>query len=227
MKQAQGSTADIEITDAELNEMWRAIRDRDDPCLCTRASGRCADHEDLIAAAPRLLAYVEYLRVQVIPRITRQWEQQDEEIVALTDERDRARRWAVHLEQGNARALELHSEYRIYEECGHDHAEDDDVVEMVVDDLGPVCQDGYLSSICRTCCAGGGEGQTSGCVDAHDGPCWPCATRRALDGQPAGGEGVSLVCGCGVPPDGAPGASGCSPQCMLPEPGQPADGRAE
>jgi hypothetical protein len=28
----------------------------------------------------------------------------------------------------------------------------------------------------------------------------------------------ALVCGCGNAPDGAPGAAGCSPSCMLPEP---------
>jgi hypothetical protein len=49
--------------------------------------------------------------------------------------------------------------------------------------------------------------------------CWPdcpgCAIRDALTGP---GDSASLVCGCGSAPDGAPGANGCSPTCMHPEP---------
>lgn len=101
---------------------------------------------------------------------------------------------AYHAERDAARAgiehvRELHTEFRLYDDCGHLHDEEGDAdVKAIVEDLGPVCQDGYVSSICRTCCAGGGDGQTSGCVDAHDGPCWPCATVRALGPSDAAGR---------------------------------------
>ena len=48
----------------------------------------------------------------------------DERITQLTDERDRARRWAVGLEQENAELTRRLSEIPRTEQCGHDEYHD-------------------------------------------------------------------------------------------------------
>jgi hypothetical protein len=90
------------------------------------------------------------------------------------------------------RVRDLHSEYRIYTECGHEETEDHNGDPFEIDDIGWICQDGYLYSICRECCIHGGDVQTEECADFHtsagrpdpDG-CWPCRTKAAIDGAPA------------------------------------------
>jgi hypothetical protein len=90
----------------------------------------------------------------------------------------------------NGRARALHSEYKIYDECGHNHrySEDGDLEPGVieVEDVGLTCEDGLQYVICRECCTHGGrQGQTVTCVDDHDhGVCWPCPTLQALGGKP-------------------------------------------
>jgi hypothetical protein len=90
----------------------------------------------------------------------------------------------------NGRARALHSEYKIYDECGHNHrySEDGDLEPGVieVEDVGLVCEEGLQYVICRECCTHGGrQGQTVTCVDDHDhGVCWPCPTLQALGGKP-------------------------------------------
>lgn len=98
----------------------------------------------------------------------------------------------VENEQLKARAekvLALHQEFKIYDECGHDHRylENGGLPEGVheIDEVGLTCQDGYMYSICSNCCTGGSqEWQTEVCADQHkhDGKsqCWPCPTRVAL-----------------------------------------------
>jgi hypothetical protein len=82
-----------------------------------------------------------------------------------------------------AKVRDIHTEFKIYEECRH-AAHDDDTPTVVVNDLGEVCASGYLYSICRSCCAPG-DSQTEDCVDNHDhAECWPCPTRLAVD-EPA------------------------------------------
>jgi hypothetical protein len=67
--------------------------------------------------------------------------------------------------------LELHSEWRIYEECDHPRILDSDYG----------CPDCYCYSICRSCCAGDGSGQTEQCASDHDVMhCWPCPTYLAI-----------------------------------------------
>jgi hypothetical protein len=81
-------------------------------------------------------------------------------------------------------ALKIHSQFRVYDECGHQHEDDDpDVIE--IDEIGLTCGDGYLYSICANCCTGGSrEWQTETCASEHkhdgDAACWPCPTRIAL-----------------------------------------------
>jgi hypothetical protein len=78
-----------------------------------------------------------------------------------------------------------HTEFKIYEVCGHAH-DDEDAYVVMVPEIGLVCRSGYQYSICRGCCAPGDE-QTEECVDAHDhSECWPCPTRKAL-GETSGG----------------------------------------
>jgi hypothetical protein len=78
---------------------------------------------------------------------------------------------------------DLHAEFKIYDDCGHHHEPGDGVVD--IEEVGLVCKDGYLYSICRECCTDGGqEYQTETCAAEHDTSrnCWPCTTRRAVDG---------------------------------------------
>ncbi len=84
-------------------------------------------------------------------------------------------------------ALALHSQFRVYTECGHHHEDDDpDVIE--IDEIGLACGDGFMYLICANCCTGGSrEWQTEACASEHkhDGSatCWPCPTRKALTSE--------------------------------------------
>lgn len=100
------------------------------------------------------------------------------------------------------RVRALHTEFRIYTECGHVETEDHNGDPFEIDDVGWVCQDGYLYSICRECCLHGGDNQIEECADSHysyssgkpdpDG-CWPCRTIVALDGEPAEQHGQAAT----------------------------------
>lgn len=82
---------------------------------------------------------------------------------------------------GLRKVMALHSEQRIYELCGHRHPANDPTAREA-SEVGFVCEDGYLYSICAECCADGGE-QTERCCDDHDRglyPCWPCPTHLAI-----------------------------------------------
>ncbi|MBG0828505.1 hypothetical protein HS041_12075 [Planomonospora sp. ID67723] len=82
-----------------------------------------------------------------------------------------------------AKVSDIHSEFKIYDDCGH-HTHDDDADTVIVDDLGEVCRSAYMYSICRECCAPG-DSQTVDCVDSHDhSECWPCVTRATVDELP-------------------------------------------
>ena len=95
--------------------------------------------------------------------------------------------------------LALHREFRIYEECDHAHAYDGGTEgeSGAVVDCGEflTCDDGYLYSVCRECCAqgsaAGGPHQTEECATNHEvGKCWPCPTRRAIAAKLLPGETV-------------------------------------
>lgn len=89
----------------------------------------------------------------------------------------------AEIEQLQARidkALALHTESKLYTECGHDHTDDDSDDLLYVDEVGTVCEDGYLVTICRVCCCTASGDQSEECASHHDGPCWPCPTRAAL-----------------------------------------------
>lgn len=108
-----------------------------------------------------------------------------DDLNATTADRDRAREIAAALEAETARIRELHSEYRLYDDCGHEHAETDEGV-VNVPDVGVVCQDGYMYSVCRECCTNGYGDQTEECASAHDHPGWLCATNDILRAAEAG-----------------------------------------
>ncbi|MGW4127984.1 hypothetical protein [Amycolatopsis japonica] len=84
------------------------------------------------------------------------------------------------------KALTLHTEFKIYDECGHKHtAEDVDAGRAInVPDVGYTCSDGYEYSICRHCCTGDSGFQSEEC-EGHTRPCWPCSTVAALQSDSA------------------------------------------
>lgn len=67
--------------------------------------------------------------------------------------------------------LELHQPRRIYDECGHEHTEEDRKASraVAIDEVGYVCKDGYQYSICRSCCMDSdNDYQTEDCATYHD-----------------------------------------------------------
>jgi hypothetical protein len=85
----------------------------------------------------------------------------------------------------------LHTEFKIYTECSHrDHGDGEPSVRLIPD-VGYVCDEGYLYSVCRGCCTDDGY-QREDCDDVHStagapdpSGCWPCPTIIALDGEAA------------------------------------------
>jgi hypothetical protein len=77
--------------------------------------------------------------------------------------------------------LDLHSEFKIYDDCGHQHHVGDPGA-LSIENLGLTCEDGYEYSVCRECCTGGsGEYQTEDCVNHHDHEdSWRCVTVQAI-----------------------------------------------
>jgi hypothetical protein len=83
--------------------------------------------------------------------------------------------------------LDIHKPYYIYEPCGHQHelTEDLQIPPGVrnVDDVGLVCDDGLLYTICFHCCAGD-HSQTERCVSEHQHEEHaPCPTVRTIATQ--------------------------------------------
>ena len=75
----------------------------------------------------------------------------------------------------------LHSPYKIYDECGHDHHEGD-IEAVYIEEIGMVCGDGFQYEICRECCMNGGDFQSEECQDHDHGKDKPiCATVAILD----------------------------------------------
>lgn len=69
--------------------------------------------------------------------------------------------------------LDEHEPHGIYTDCGHDHPYNDDGTPpdgiKEIDDIGTVCQDGYMYSICSSCCMDSWRGgQTELCVSEHN-----------------------------------------------------------
>lgn len=81
-------------------------------------------------------------------------------------------------------ALNLHCPYDLFEDCGHSHShlddEDPDAGVREVDDIGLVCEDGFMYRICWGCYTGGTGDQTEECASSHHRPCWPCPTYTAV-----------------------------------------------
>lgn len=75
--------------------------------------------------------------------------------------------------------LTLHSPFGIYDECGHDHTEDEPGV-VEVDGIGLVCAEGKLYEVCRTC----HYDMNGEPLEDVDSLSYPCATRRAAEGKP-------------------------------------------
>lgn len=69
----------------------------------------------------------------------------------------------------------LHRSIGIYDECGHDHAEGQPGV-IDADEVGLVCADGLLYTICYECDTDDGEMR-----EDSEGGEYPCATLKALE----------------------------------------------
>jgi hypothetical protein len=81
--------------------------------------------------------------------------------------------------------LDLHPPVRIWEDCGHHHeyAEDGTVPEGLteVEEIGLVCDQADVYTICRYCCCGDSDYQTEVCVADHGiGFHDPCPTVRVI-----------------------------------------------
>jgi hypothetical protein len=87
-------------------------------------------------------------------------------------------RCAIAYSQALTAVLDEHKEWRIYEPCGHTHNTGDPGTREV-DDVGLVCESGYLYSICWGCCTGKTGFQSEVCAADHEG-CWPCHTVETI-----------------------------------------------
>jgi hypothetical protein len=80
---------------------------------------------------------------------------------------------------------ELHRPFGIYDECGHDHTEEQleagDCLE--IDEVGLTCEDGLMYQVCEHCCIKEWFGQTEDCASDHKhGKGEPiCATAAILE----------------------------------------------
>lgn len=78
--------------------------------------------------------------------------------------------------------LNRHTPKRIFVECGHQHQPDEPGV-IEVEEIGSVCNAGYLYTICGECCSWDGY-QTEHCADNHAQDdhtrCSPCPTVRDI-----------------------------------------------
>jgi hypothetical protein len=104
------------------------------------------------------------------------------------DEYDQAAADRAALERVRA----LHSEWRIYDECGHKHTDEDVTAGRAkhVNDVGTVCEDGLMYVVCRHCCTDDGGYQIEDCLYHAHGPEFPrCATIATIDGPDAHGSG--------------------------------------
>jgi len=76
----------------------------------------------------------------------------------------------------------IHKPFGIYDECGHDHTEEDLASGFAVDaNLHYACADALMYRICTECCTEG-MGQSEACVSSHEhGPGKPfCRTIEAI-----------------------------------------------
>lgn len=81
--------------------------------------------------------------------------------------------------------LDQHRPLRIYDECDHDHDDDDLDAGRCIDvsEVGYTCEDGYLYSVCQACCMDDLDtGQREPCADGHDHRTgdWLCETTERI-----------------------------------------------
>lgn len=118
-------------------------------------------------------------------------------IAELTEERDQLieqfhtmRGIAVDCGERIRKVRALHPEFKIYDECGHDHTDEewDAGQAFEIADVGLTCDEGYIYSVCRRCCTDDTGIQGEACAN-HERPCWPCKTVAALQSdQPTPSE---------------------------------------
>ncbi|MBX6386837.1 MAG: hypothetical protein IRZ07_28315 [Microbispora sp.] len=131
-------------------------------------------------AGMTLLALAEH-GLTVVPAMLREHGGDLNDLIQQEREiHERTIRRAEQAEAAIARVRDLHYEYKIYADCGHDAHHDDDARVVETDDGRYVCADGYQYSVCHECCTASGE-PTEHCAETHDHTDgWQCATILAL-----------------------------------------------
>lgn len=77
--------------------------------------------------------------------------------------------WVSGREALSQQVRELHSEFRIYDECDHDHTDEDVEQGRAVDTPDfRSCDEVYMYSICAHCCTEPEYGQTETCAGDHN-----------------------------------------------------------
>lgn len=77
------------------------------------------------------------------------------------------------VEQLTEKIRALHRPFGIYDECDHEHTDEDLAAGrcLEVDEVGLTCDDGLLYQICEECCTvdlGWTRQQREGCAESHD-----------------------------------------------------------
>ena len=87
------------------------------------------------------------------------------------------------LREREAKLRELHKPHGIYDECGHQHTEEDEILGIVdAGDAGLSCKKMY--DVCTVCCDvadDGCQGETCVCDHDHSTDLPICKTREILD----------------------------------------------
>jgi len=91
------------------------------------------------------------------------------------------------LQAREAAILKLHAPFKIYDECGHDHSEDESPVAFEINDVGMVCEDGYQYSVCIQCCTDN-DTMTEECMNHDHGKDVPICATVALLTNPQTGD---------------------------------------
>ena len=99
------------------------------------------------------------------------------------DELERLQAEVRRLREREAKLRELHKPHGIYDECGHQHTEEDEILGIVdAGDAGLSCKKMY--DVCTVCCDvadDGCQGETCVCDHDHSTDLPICKTREILD----------------------------------------------
>ena len=81
----------------------------------------------------------------------------------------RAQGAAAERERWRAAIVKLHAPFRIYDECDHEHTQED--VDggraFEIDIIGFTCENGFEYEVCVACCCDRDSEQTEECISSH------------------------------------------------------------